>query len=69
MMKQYRIMNNITRDWWEGMADDANQALSKAGWIIKECLVKVRNVHGAWEKCREFESINKIVAQGTGIGN
>lgn len=32
-MKRYRIMNRITKEWWEGEANSAQEACQKAGWL------------------------------------
>ena len=39
-MKQYRIMNPITEEHWEGYAESAHQAWLKPGWLIGDCFVR-----------------------------
>lgn len=41
-MPEYRILNRITREWWEGKADSAQEACFKAGWLIGDSWVRVR---------------------------
>ena len=41
-MKRYRIMNRITKEWWEGDADSAQEACQKAGWLIANSWVRER---------------------------
>ena len=36
----YRIVNIITREWWEGRASSALKACGMAGWKIKYCEVE-----------------------------
>lgn len=43
-MAVYRIMNQITKEWWEGEADSARGACEKAGWLIGECRVRVKHI-------------------------
>lgn len=44
MAKVYRIMNRITKKWWEGKANSAQEACEKAGWPIGDCWVRVKHV-------------------------
>ena len=48
----YRIMNRITRVWWDGEADSAQEACEKAGWLIGDCWVRQYSPKGAggWKK-------------------
>ena len=56
-MNRYRIMNRITKEWWEGEASSAQEACQKAGWMIGDCWVRVRTSHRGsqpgWGKIRE----------------
>lgn len=52
IMKKYRIMNRITKEWWEGEADSAQEACNKAGWLIGDCWVRQYSSKGCggWKK-------------------
>jgi len=52
-MARYRIMNRITKQWWDGEADSAQQACEKAGWLIGDCWVRQELSPGGWGKPRE----------------
>jgi len=39
-MRRYRIMNRVTKEWWEGEADSAQEACQKTGWLIGDCWVR-----------------------------
>ena len=52
-MKTYRIMNRITKQWWEGEAQSAQEACQKAGWMIGDCWVRIRTPGQGWGKIRE----------------
>lgn len=39
-MKPYRIMNRISKEWWEGEAESAQEACDQAGWFIGDCWVR-----------------------------
>jgi hypothetical protein len=54
-MKTYRIMNRITKEWWEGEADSAQEACHKAGWMIGDCWVRVKTSKAGWGKPREAQ--------------
>jgi len=41
-MPRYRLMNRVTKQWWEGDADSAQQACQEAGWLIGNCWVRER---------------------------
>ena len=41
-MKTYRIQNRITKEWWDGQAESADQACAQAGWQIGHCWVRER---------------------------
>jgi len=49
---RYRIMNRITREWWEGEANSAHEACQLAGWLIGDCWVRQYSPRGAggWKK-------------------
>jgi len=49
-MKRYRIMNRITKEWWEGAASSAQEACQKAGWVIGNCWVRVGTPGAGWGK-------------------
>lgn len=55
-MKIYRIMNRITKAWWEGEANSAQEACEKAEWAIGDCYVRVKTygkyTHG-WSNPKE----------------
>jgi len=51
-MKTYRIMNQITKKWWEGEATSAQEACEKAGWLIGACFVRVRTEKMGWGKIK-----------------
>jgi hypothetical protein len=52
----YRIMNRITKEWWEGEAMSAQEACQKAGWMIGDCWVRIKTYgkysHG-WSNAKE----------------
>ena len=39
-MNRYRILNRVTKEWWEGEAASAQEACQKAGWLIGACWVR-----------------------------
>jgi hypothetical protein len=39
-MKQYRTMNSITEEYWEGYAESADQVCLKAAWLTGGCFVR-----------------------------
>jgi len=46
-MHTYRIMNRLTKQWWEGDAESPQEACraagwQKAGWLIGDCWVRER---------------------------
>jgi len=49
-MKRYRIRNRITRQWWEGLAESAQEACQKAGWMIGDCWVREYTPRYGWAK-------------------
>lgn len=51
----FRIRNNRTHKWWEGLAFDAHDACDCAGWLIDGCYVRVFSDVGAggWKKPEE----------------
>ena len=53
-MKRYRIMNRITKKWWEGDANSAEEACRRAGWQIWECWVREYSPKGSggWKNSR-----------------
>ena len=52
MPNRYRIMNRITKEWWDGEAESAQEACSKAGWLIGDCWVREHSDKGSrgWKK-------------------
>lgn len=48
--KTYRIMNRITKEWWEGEAESAQEACEKAGWMIGDCWVRKYTKNHGWKK-------------------
>lgn len=50
-MKRYRIMNRITKEWWNGEANSAQEACEKAGWLIGNCWVREfsQKGYGGWK--------------------
>jgi len=62
-MNRYRIMNNITEEWWEGEAHSAQEAAQKAGWPIGHCWVRVK-IGEVWDYPRaEAEAIAKALEE------
>jgi len=39
-MNRYRIMNLITKEWWDGSANSAHEACQQAGWLVGDCWVR-----------------------------
>ena len=35
-------MNRITKEWWNGVAESAQEACEKAGWRVGDCWIRVR---------------------------
>ena len=66
-MNVYRIMNRITKEWWEGEANSYQEACEKAGWRVGNCWVRVKyvskNPYGGmsigWRKPKEKEGVKK----------
>ena len=56
-MNRYRIMNRITKEWWEGEANSAHEACQKAGWMIGDCWVRVKTSKAGWGKPRKEKEI------------
>jgi len=54
-MKLYRVMNKTTKDWWEGGANSAAEAIKRAGWPAEESWIRERSHRGAggWRKPKE----------------
>ena len=52
IMNRYRIMNRITKEWWNGEASSAQEACQKAGWPIGDCWVRQHSDKGSggWKK-------------------
>lgn len=52
----YRIMNRVTKEWWEGEAASTQEACQKAGWQIVDCWVRYKTYgkysHG-WSNAKE----------------
>lgn len=38
----YRLYNRVTKKWWQGEAQGAQEACQKAGWLIGDCWVRRR---------------------------
>ena len=57
-IKRYRIMNRITKEWWDGEAESAQEACQKAGWLIGDCWVREHSDKGAggWKKVTDKET-------------
>ena len=57
MSKRYRIMNRVTREWWDGEASSAQEACQKAGWRIGECWVREHSDKGSggWKTPKELK--------------
>jgi len=41
-------MNRITKEWWYGEANSAQEACPTAGWLIGNCWVRVRTPRAGW---------------------
>jgi len=56
----FRIRNNKTNEWWDGMATDDYQACAAAGWQYEDCYIRVKtkNGCGGWGKFRKEKKIN-----------
>lgn len=54
-MNVYRIMNRVTKKFWEGEANSAQEACEKAGWMIGNCWVRVNTSPTGWGKPEEFK--------------
>lgn len=54
-MPLYRIMNRVTREWWEGSAASAQEACKEAGWMIGDCWVRERTPLYGWKKPGEIQ--------------
>jgi len=48
-MKTYRILNTVTKEWWEGKASSPEEALKKAKWSEKDCRIRERTDKGGWK--------------------
>jgi hypothetical protein len=51
-MKEYRIRNKSTNQWWQGKAENFTDACAKAGWSFVDCEIKERTFNGCggWKK-------------------
>ena len=54
-MKLFRIMNLVTRSWWEGDAMTVKEACRAAGWERGECWIREHSNKGAggWKKVKK----------------
>ena len=39
-MKVYKIWNRITKEFWEGEAESAQETCQNAGWLIGDCWIR-----------------------------
>lgn len=55
-MKQYRIMNRISKEWYECGAESAQEACKQAGWLIGDCWVRAYSPKGSggWKTPEEL---------------
>jgi len=49
----YRIFNRITKEWWQGEANSAQEACKRAGWMIGNCWIREYTDRGGWKNCKE----------------
>ena len=61
MANRYRIMNRITKQWWDGEANSAQEACQLAGWLIGDCWVRQHSDKGAggWKTPDELREAKK----------
>ena len=54
-MKTYRVMNKVTKRWWEGKARSGHAACAAAGWPPGDCWIREQTHTGAggWKKVKE----------------
>jgi len=62
-MNRYRIMNNVTEEWWEGEASSAQEACQKAGWLLVHCWVRVKTGEVWVYPSAEAEAITKALEE------
>ena len=53
-MTRYRIMNRMTKEWWEGEARGPYEACTRAGWPIGDCWIREYSPKGSggWKKSK-----------------
>ena len=51
----FRIRNNKTNEWWDGMAVDDVDACMIAGWNYEDCYIRVKTQSGGWGKFKKIE--------------
>ena len=51
----FRVMNNETHEWWEGMATDDFHACRLAGWEYEICYIRMKSMNGSggWKKYKK----------------
>jgi hypothetical protein len=51
----FRVRNNKTNNWWEGLALDDVQACYFAGWERQDCYIRVKSTNGCggWKKYKK----------------
>lgn len=61
-MPRYRIMNRITKEWWEGEAPSAQAACKKAGWMVGDCWVRQYSPKGlgGWKSPEDAPELGRL---------
>jgi len=61
-MPRYRIMNRITKEWWEGEAPSAQEACKKAGWMVGDCWVRQYSPKGlgGWKSPEDAPELGRL---------
>jgi len=61
-MPRYRIMNRITREWWEEEAPSAQEACKKAGWMVGDCWVRQYSPKGlgGWKSPEDAPELGRL---------
>lgn len=67
-MKTYRIMNRISREWWEGEAESAQEACQKAGWMIGDCWVRQYSSKAGWKKPDDAPELGSLERGNISLG-
>jgi hypothetical protein len=49
----FRVRNNKTNNWWEGMASDDAHACRLAGWRYEDCYIRLKSTNGGWKKYKK----------------